>query len=386
MACIDLPSADHEDASETLISQRTSPVVIPTPQLALRHEQEHAFEGDLTPDDEGHIPFHLPVFVRVEVFPEEESTECFLIATKNKRGFGHGGDGLTVYGSVDRTSFTFRTNVFDSFPPGLIRHTQVRLRRREWNEMALAIAEHQATYWINGVPVATCRLEDADLPSKRLFLGLTRYAHDYRFRRFDVSRDPAVLSVFSDRVLTLLAAMEGGTLRVRCLGVSGSEVAALEAAGATELLPDTEVAALREIIAHPCAQRGARMVVDDTVKVRLRPGPVGHVWRRFDGGAVALSAPDSARSAGVPAKGLLRFFCRRRAMRGGYLFVPTGEAAALQAQGGERLGEFRARVAAAVGVLTPNLKLALPDGTFLPESQDSQALQSLLQPSSGGAA
>jgi len=384
MACIDFPSAEHEDATESLISPRTDAVVIPTPPLALRHEQEHPFEEDLTPDAEGHVRFALPVFVRVEVFPRQDDTECFLIATLNKRSFGRGGDGLTIYGSVNRTDFTFRTSVFDGHPD-VIRHNHVKLRRGEWNEMGLAIGEHQATYWINRVPVATCILEEGDLPSNALFFGLTCYAHDYQFRRFDVSRDPTALSVFNDRVLTLQGTIENGTLRVRCLNMSGSEVATFDATDATELLPGTEVVALRELRAHPCEEHGETDIFDSTVTVRLQPG--GCVRRTYDNGSVSLQVPESLACELRNKQPPLRCYCSRR--RGGastcgkrgYLYLPVGEPAALQAQGGQRLGEFRAKAAAALGILEHNLKLAMPDGTFLPKSQDAQALQTLLQPS-----
>ena len=58
---------------------------------------------------------NLPVYVEVEVNPPEEKTECFIVATLNKRGWGDGGDGLTVCGAVDRCDFDYRYNVFGNF-------------------------------------------------------------------------------------------------------------------------------------------------------------------------------------------------------------------------------------------------------------------------------
>ena len=47
---------------------------------------------------------------------------------------GSGGDGLTVYSSVDRTDFTFRSRVFGGFLQGAKRQGFATLRSFEWNE------------------------------------------------------------------------------------------------------------------------------------------------------------------------------------------------------------------------------------------------------------
>eukprot|EP00747_Dinoflagellata_sp_TGD_P072206 gnl/TRDRNA2_/TRDRNA2_157376_c0_seq1.p1 gnl/TRDRNA2_/TRDRNA2_157376_c0~~gnl/TRDRNA2_/TRDRNA2_157376_c0_seq1.p1 ORF type:complete len:244 (-),score=44.53 gnl/TRDRNA2_/TRDRNA2_157376_c0_seq1:71-802(-) len=226
--------------------------------------------------------------------------------------------------------------------------------------MALAISEHQATYWINRVPVATCIFQDGDLPSKHLYFGLTRYAQaSYRYRRFDISRDPAVLSVFCDHVVTIHGAVEEGTFRMRCCSMSGEEVAVFDAAGATQLLPGTEALAVRDLRAHPCAEEGRRTIYNNTRQVKLRRGTYVRVRACFeDSGSVTLDANGSK----AP------------------IYLPAAEVSGLRAQGDERLGEFRVRLASSLGVLAHNLKLVLPDGRLLPDSSDAEVLQNLLAP------
>jgi len=52
--------------------------------------------------------------------------------------------------------------------------------------------------------------------------------------------------------------------------------------------------------------------------------------------------------------------------------------AGLRAEGGERLGEFRNRVAETLDVLAHNVKLTTSDGVLLAEEKDGQDLKALL--------
>lgn len=378
MTSIDLPSAELLGASPATI-QGSNALVFPEPRFGLPHERDCPFQEDLNRDVEGHIRVTLPVYVRVEVFPEGPDTECFIIATLNKRRFGHGGDGLTIYGSVHRTDFAFRTNVFDGFPEDE-RHNHVRLRPGEWNEMAMVLAEDKATYWINRTAVATCFLIDGELPSaEALYIGLANYTTPYAFRGFDFSRDPAPLSVLRHRVITLHGVDYNDAFCIRCLNMSGEEAICLNSGRATLLSIGTEVAVRREITVHPCTSRGNQTRYQGNVSVRLRPGGIiGKLCQTFPDGAVTLM-----RSGVHPEhnSAIGRIFNTAAMRPSRLLYVPPREVAALQPQGDERLGEFRSRVAAGLGIFRHSLQLALPDGTFLDGHQDGQSLRAVLRPS-----
>lgn len=197
-------------------------MVFPVPQ----EEPEKPFELD----EDGHVRWELPVHVEVEVWPKGGTTECFLIASQDKKGWGGGGDGLTVTSCVNRDDFTFRAEVFGKFPAVEVHHSQ-RLRMGEWNHFALTLSEQRATYWINHVRIATCNFKPGDLPTTRPFIGLYGFTSTYRARRFRASREPDMLAPILDRVLTLSPAEKDGQLYFVCTALSGEEVACVGGIG-----------------------------------------------------------------------------------------------------------------------------------------------------------
>jgi len=366
--CVDLPSAEHLDPDEFWVGAGVHSCIFPTPQLRLRHELLDPLVEGVQEDANG-TRFALPVFVRIEVFPEHYDCECILLATARRHSVGRGTDALTVYGAVHRTDFTFRASVFDRFPDDIRRHNQVLLKTFAWNEMSLAIAEHQATYWINGVPVATLFPKGDDIPSNELYFGMTRWSRDFRCRRFAVSRDPVALGVFANKVLTLQSRLEGDLLHVNCISMGGDEVGVFAAGVASSLMPGTQVCVSRETRAHVCWVQPDGKTVYNSKEDSLPLETVGVVRQCFDNGSVSLlvsHAPGEAH----------RIWTNQLAL------IPQEEAKRnLRVEGGERVGEFRARVAASLDTLPQTIKLALPDGTCLPEEQDGQDLKSLLMPS-----
>merc|ERR1712008_239007 len=102
------------------------------------------------------------------------------------------------------------------------------------------------------------------------------------------------------------------------------------------------VSALEEIVAYSCRERGERTIYDSTVTVRLPVGPVGEVRSRFDDGSVTLLLPEELRRASGRRQSSL---CQRRQASSNIelAFVGVDATRALQAQGSERLGEFRHR-------------------------------------------
>jgi len=247
-----LPQPGHgTDVAEIQI--RPHSMVFPRPLLQMPYELERAAPLDYSRHvpDENLVCLSLPIYARAEVFTPTDNTECILLATLNRRGFGQGGDGLTAYGAVNRTDFTFRTRVFDAFPAGVRHHRRARLGLHEWNEMSLALSEHKATYWINGVQVATITFGHGDLPSTELYIGFISYSTPYRIRRFDVSRDPRIvgfvcsehelreLSLLRQRIVTLNGVVLGdGVMSIACTGMAGDELANFDAVPTTMLLKD----------------------------------------------------------------------------------------------------------------------------------------------------
>lgn len=193
----------------------------------------------------------LPIYVRAEVFPLAANTECILVATCNRRKYGQGGDGLTAYGSVDRSDFDFRTEVFNGFPANVTRHDRrTKLRPNVWNEMSLLLSDREVTYWINGTRVASMPFSRSRLPETDLHVGFVSYSTPYRIRGFDVSRDPRVLklmysnedlcglSLFRERVFTLQGSLlpDRDCLSLWCMNIAGEEVARFDAVPAGTLL------------------------------------------------------------------------------------------------------------------------------------------------------
>eukprot|EP00930_Biecheleria_cincta_P043736 TRINITY_DN30014_c0_g1_i1.p1 TRINITY_DN30014_c0_g1~~TRINITY_DN30014_c0_g1_i1.p1 ORF type:complete len:333 (-),score=41.81 TRINITY_DN30014_c0_g1_i1:156-1154(-) len=250
------PASEGGDADAQL---RVQPhfMVFPKPLMQMPYERASADEAALAGCVHEHFGdatlVSLPIYVRVEVYPPDGNTECMLIATRNRRGHGHGGDGLTAYASVNRTCFSFRTGVFAGFPSRIRQHATAMLRQRQWNEISMALSEQHATYWINGVQIASLLFEDGDLPGAQLYVGLVSYSTEYSVRRFDVSRDPRLLKfvcsseeiraakLWKERVITLHTTIleDGGTsqsvVSILCTNIAGEQVAVFELAKAESL-------------------------------------------------------------------------------------------------------------------------------------------------------
>jgi len=314
------------------------------------------------------------------VFPPADGTECFLIATLNRQHFGQGGDGLTAYSAVHRTDFTFRSGVFSSFPL-VVRHSKARLRPRQWNELSMALSDHRATYWINGQRLATCVIKEGDLPSTEVYVGLVSYSTEYRVRRFDISRDPQVLSWLMIRVITLHARLQDGVVSVSCTGMSGDELANLEVGAATQLLPETRIVVLGELSAVAVRyheghgmwymlpsrtriscrrRRGQNQAAEGDIersalRVDVRAGTGGRILEHHEDGSVIVEFDDQEHKLWV------------REERVSQLKVRDDTA--------ERLADFRTRLAAELSLMECDMHLALPSGAFLGEHDDAKPLR-----------
>lgn len=151
---------------------------------------------DLEQDSAGHVRWRLPVHASVDVFPPGSTTECFIIATDNKLGWGQGGDGFTVGASVGCCDFDFRTKVFGRFPDAVQRHSKVKLEQKQWNTMELALSENRAVYFLNGKQVATIEFKGGELPSKAPFIGLYAFTAAYKARNFKMrSLQPRIVTM-----------------------------------------------------------------------------------------------------------------------------------------------------------------------------------------------
>mmetsp|Transcript_14070 Transcript_14070/g.38486 ORF Transcript_14070/g.38486 Transcript_14070/m.38486 type:complete len:316 (-) Transcript_14070:233-1180(-) len=250
-----LPVPVDAETEEVEIAVRPGTMVLPLPMLRMPYElspQGTTLPPEVALDADSRLfRVHLPIYFRAEVFPPSRNTECILIATHNRREWGRGGDGLTAYASVSRTDFSFRTNIFASFPAGVVQHSRKMLHQAQWNELSMAISERTATYWINGVRIATVTFGRGELPPAELYVGLLSYAERFSVRRFDVSRDPQVLQTVCDRselrdlglfkvrILTVnVTAMDEHTLSIACTSIAGECVASFDNILATALFKD----------------------------------------------------------------------------------------------------------------------------------------------------
>lgn len=151
---------------------------------------------DLEQDSAGHVRWRLPLHASVDVFPPGSNTECFIIATDNKRGWGQDGDGFTVCASADSCDFDFRTKVFGKFPNAVRRHNKVQLNQKQWNTMELALSEKHATYFLNGERIATIEFTGDDLPSTTPFIGMYAFTTSYKARNFRIrSLQPRIVTM-----------------------------------------------------------------------------------------------------------------------------------------------------------------------------------------------
>lgn len=246
------------DAAGAEVRVQPHSMVFPKPSLQMPYERsqtDEALAGYVHPVGEATC-VSLPIYVRAEVYPPAGNTECILIATRNRLRHGQGGDGLTAYACVNRTSFSFRTRVFAGFPSSVRQHARALLQQQQWNEISMALSEKHATYWINGKQIASLKIGRGDLPGDpgvQLYLGLVSYSTEYLVRRFDVSRDPRLLTficsseeiraanVWKQRIITLHATtLDKGpscnAVSISCTNIAGEQVAVFEDLPKTELL------------------------------------------------------------------------------------------------------------------------------------------------------
>jgi len=227
-------------------------LIFPQPPMDMPYERSLGTKEDFSIDDDGCIQWSLPVYVRAKFWPLADNTECFWIVTKNRLGWDTG-DGITAQATSGENHFSFRTEVFGHFPEEDLR-THVRLKPQEWNEMALALTESHATYWVNGTRIATMRFAD-DLPSLTPYIGVYGFTTAYSVRNFDATRDPELLSALSIRCISLVwettGAREGqeeSEPDLVCFAVSGAELSRIPK---QTLVSDAlTVGALRFILAH----------------------------------------------------------------------------------------------------------------------------------------
>eukprot|EP00929_Paragymnodinium_shiwhaense_P093029 TRINITY_DN53068_c1_g1_i1.p1 TRINITY_DN53068_c1_g1~~TRINITY_DN53068_c1_g1_i1.p1 ORF type:complete len:365 (+),score=34.86 TRINITY_DN53068_c1_g1_i1:102-1196(+) len=332
----------------------------PAPCWQLPYEQEVPMDT-VGPLEEQPPCFEVPFYFRAEVFPPAGDTECILVATSNKRRWGQGGDGITAFAAVgDRArAFTFRLNLFDQFPKRVVLHHGSALRTGQWNEVGMAVSEDRATYWINGVRVATMFFDDEDvLPSTQLHVGFATYVGGFRYRNFDVSRDPIVLDLFRSRVFTLKTKEADGVTSVVCLAMSGQEVASLQIGMATQLIPGTPVYLAESVSAE-------KVYFDNE----------DQCWYQFDrNGNVRLPANAQAVVEYVFSRALLL----RVSGLQDVVEVTQLEHVKVEASAEERLIEFRGRLADKLGINPIDFQLALPCGRYLGEDDNPRSLRTLL--------
>eukprot|EP00930_Biecheleria_cincta_P007166 TRINITY_DN108325_c0_g1_i1.p1 TRINITY_DN108325_c0_g1~~TRINITY_DN108325_c0_g1_i1.p1 ORF type:complete len:272 (-),score=39.98 TRINITY_DN108325_c0_g1_i1:114-929(-) len=151
---------------------------------------------DLEQDSAGHVRWKLPLHASVDVLPPGSNTECYMVATENKRGWGQDGDGFTVCASADCCDFAFRTKVFGRFPDSVRRHNKGLLNQKQWNTMELALSEKHATYFLNGKQIATIEFRGDELPSKTPFIGMYAFTTSYKARNFRMrSLQPRIVTM-----------------------------------------------------------------------------------------------------------------------------------------------------------------------------------------------
>mmetsp|Transcript_119558 Transcript_119558/g.283927 ORF Transcript_119558/g.283927 Transcript_119558/m.283927 type:complete len:297 (+) Transcript_119558:36-926(+) len=190
-------------------------------------------EDDVERDASGAIRWRLPLLVTVEVFPPDANTECFIIATENKKQWGNGGDGLTVCASVDRTDFDFRYEVFGQFFDRGRRFAHVKLKRGQWNSMALAVHEESAVYFINDRQVHSVEISPRELPTKTPAIGVYGFTTSYRARHFSVRP-------IRPQVLTMLPVSSkevAGKGAVSVATIAGKELLTMSQEDLEEMLP-----------------------------------------------------------------------------------------------------------------------------------------------------
>eukprot|EP00928_Gymnodinium_smaydae_P094587 TRINITY_DN7964_c0_g2_i1.p1 TRINITY_DN7964_c0_g2~~TRINITY_DN7964_c0_g2_i1.p1 ORF type:complete len:259 (-),score=24.41 TRINITY_DN7964_c0_g2_i1:314-1090(-) len=192
----ELPKPEHVDTlPQVQLNQHA--FAFPSPLLRMPFERDRPTPLDYVREDENaNVPtVVLPIYFRAEVMPLQDGGECILIATCNRQRHGRGGDGLTAYGAVRRTDFTFRLGVFARFLSRVKLHSRTKLRLREWNEMSMVLSQQQALYWINGKKVASARFASDEVVAAELSVGLASYDTSYMIRGFDVSCDPRILQL-----------------------------------------------------------------------------------------------------------------------------------------------------------------------------------------------
>jgi len=176
------------------------------------------------------------VLVTVEVFPPERETECFLVATRNKKGWLESGDGITACAAVARCDFDFRYDVFGGFFSKGHRYANRWLTQNSWNTMALALREDAAVYFINEEQVHSVEIPPRVLPTTTPCLGVYGFTTAYRAKHFAVR-------ALRPQVLTLLPFPKSTKDKERSARVSVANVAGRSCKRKNPTLPDKESSA-----------------------------------------------------------------------------------------------------------------------------------------------
>ena len=136
-----------------------------------------------------------PVIIKYQVMPTDSDSEVIGAFSLNRRSWEQGGcDALTWYAASHRNDFTFRHGMFTGFPPA-IRGAPIKLREGQWHSIEVKLSLCAAEYSVDGRQFATLQNErrrglvshvDSGYWPDRGYIGMIRYASDWKFRNLEI--------------------------------------------------------------------------------------------------------------------------------------------------------------------------------------------------------
>jgi len=134
-----------------------------------------------------------PTIFAYEVRADNSQSECigaFSHSCVRWVGGGAGEDALTWYAAPHRHDFTFRTRMFDFFPPlAVVQAYRVRLSHSKWVLVTVELTTKRAAYWVGGQLIAEADLtREGTRRATPGWFGMVTYASPYSWRNAVILR------------------------------------------------------------------------------------------------------------------------------------------------------------------------------------------------------
>jgi hypothetical protein len=134
---------------------------------------------------------HEPTIIRYEFMPLDRDAEVIGAFSSNCRNWDQGGcDALSWYAASHRADFSFRGEMFGTFPPDLAQSSRRKVSAGDWHTMEVQLSLSQASYKVDGVEFGKVlrHQNGTEMPlyPEEGHLGMIRWATQWKYRNVEV--------------------------------------------------------------------------------------------------------------------------------------------------------------------------------------------------------